>query len=495
MFANLHQRSMRTMPTPVTALFPSPTPRTASRIRLLGPWLRGPAVGLLTVVMLAFVLGSPVQAASATDFAGAYFEIMSANEKTAHFSILPAGQCTRLDLHCSVQVTNRNGTVPDPDKKGPTEAWKDQLEACKAPTAATENSRNAAFDNCWDGKFPIYDLVWPNFTLATPFEISPHCEPFDDECAEKLHFCYNAADCASVLFKSSRWTAVSELWSAVDGCFYSDEWDRMWECADLALWYWFDAHVPRSNAYRTMDFVRKEMRGFILTDYADGIGNVQDADSAARTNAKLLDRYIDDWDRRVPLSIFRPMPEVETDGPRFQPVGTQFLTVDFTSYLESWAASPFRICDTVIGCLNAEVDSGAFRTYMRNFHIVIEDSHVLNCMDRKGWNVDSATAVKFDNPTLAMCDERIRAAAKYCPDKNTGILIELLHLWDMGPLKGLVPDQLAYAVRQMVEEARDRTPECLCAAGYKEHNFVVADHASSNPWAETGALRTKDVCD
>ena len=65
----------------------------------------------------------------------------------------------------------------------------------------------------------------------------------------------------------------------------------------------------------------------------------------------------------------------------------------------------------------------------------------------------------------------------------------------MGPLKGLVPDQLAYAVRQMVEEARDRTPECLCAAGYKEHNFVVADHASSNPWAETGALRTKDVCD
>ena len=106
------------------------------------------------------------------------------------------------------------------------------------------------------------------------------------------------ADCASVLFKSSRWTAVSEIWSAVDGCFYSDEWDRMWECADLALWYWFDAHVPRSNAYRTMDFVRKEMRGFILTDYADGIGNVQDADSAARTNAKLLDRYIDDWDRR-----------------------------------------------------------------------------------------------------------------------------------------------------------------------------------------------------
>ena len=132
---------------------------------------------------------------------------------------------------------------------------------------------------------------------------------------------------------------------------------------------------------------------------------------------------------------------------------------------------------------------------MRNFHIVIEDSHVLNCMDRLGWNVDSATAVKFDNPILALCDERIRTAAKYCPAKNTGILRELVLLWDMGLFRNLVADQLAVSIRSIVEEARDRTPECLCAAGFKEHNFVVADHLSSNPWAETGALRTKDVCD
>ena len=486
---------MRTTPAPATLHRPIPHSLRVSIPRHLEPWWRGTAIGLLTAVLLAFVFGNPVQATDATDFAGSYFEIMSVNEKTAHFSILPAGQCTRLDLHCSVQVTNRNGTVPDPDKKGPLQAWKDQLEACTEPTADTENSRNAAFDNCWDGKFPIYDLVWPNFTLAPPFEISPHCEAYDDECAEKLHFCYNAADCASVLFKSSRWTGVSEMWSAVDGCFYSDDWDRMWECADDALWYWLDTHVPRSHAYRTMDAVRKDLRGFILVDYADNIDNVLDADSAARTNARLLDRYLAAWDRRTPESIFRPMPSVETDGPVFKPVGTDYLTVDFTSYLESSSANPFRICNTVIGCLNAEVDSGGFRSYMRNFHIVIQDSHVLHCMDRFGWDVTSAPAVRFDNPSLALCDERIRAAAKYCPAQDTGLLIELVHLWDIGPLKGLVPLQLAQSVLQSVEEARDRTPECLCAAGYKEHNFVVADHASSSPWAETGALRTKDVCD
>lgn len=457
-------------------------------------WLNGTAVGLLAAFLLMFVFGSPVKAASATDFAGSYFEILSATEKTAHFSILSAGQCTRLDLHCSVQVTVRNRTIPNLDKKSLTAAWTDQLDACSVSATADENSRNAAFHACWDDKFPIYDLVWPNFTLAPAFEISPYCEPFDDVCAEKLHFCYNAADCASVLFKSSGWTRVSELWSDVDGCFYSDDWDRMWECADDALWLWLNTHVPRSNAYRTMDFVRPNLRGFILLDYSDNISDVLDADSAARTNAKLLDQYIADWERRTPRSIFRPMSEVENAGPVFRPLGSH-LTVGFTSYLESAAAESIEVCNTVFGCLNAEVDSDMFRSYMRNFHIVIEDSHVLNCMDRLGWNVDSTPAVKFDNPILALCDERIRTAAKYCPDKNTGILRELVLLWDMGLFRNLVDDQLAVTVRLFVEEARDRTPECLCAAGFKEHNFVIADHASSSPWAETGALRTKDVCD
>ena len=466
--------------------------RTLSRKRKT--WLSGAAVGLLAAFLLMFVFGSPVKAASATDFAGSYFEILSATEKTAHFSILPAGQCIRLDIHCSVQVMIRNRTIPNLDKKSLTAAWTDQLDACHAPAAADENSRNAAFHTCWDDKFPIYDLVWPNFALVPSFEISPHCEPFNDECAEKLHFCYNAADCASVLFKSSGWTRVSELWSAVDGCFYSNDWDRMWECADDALWIWLDTHVPRSSAYRTMDFIRPDLRGFILLDYADGLSDVLDADSAARTNAKLLDRYIADWDRRAPRSMFRPMPEVDNDGPVFRPLGSH-LTVAFTSYLESSAAQSIEVCNTVLGCLNAEIDSGMFRTYMRNFHIVIEDSHVLNCMDRLGWNVDSVPAVAFDNPILALCDERIRTAAKYCPAKNTGILRELVLLWDMGLFRNLVADQLAASVRLIVEEARDRTPECLCAAGFKEHNFVIADHASSNPWAETGALRTKNVCE
>ena len=96
-------------------------------------WLSGAAVGLLAAFLLVFVFGSPVKAASATDFADGYFEILSATEKTAHFSILPAGQCTRLDIHCSVQVTIRNGTIPNLDKKSPTAAWTDQLEACQCP--------------------------------------------------------------------------------------------------------------------------------------------------------------------------------------------------------------------------------------------------------------------------------------------------------------------------------------------------------------------------
>ena len=147
----------------------------------------------------------------------------------------------------------------------------------------TKNSRNAAFHTCWDDKFPIYDLVWPNFTLAPAFEISPYCEPFDEECAEKLHFCYNAADCASVLFKSSGWTQVSELWVRGRRLLLQQRLGS--PCGSVPTtpsgsgW---NTHVPRSSAYRTMDFVRPDLRGFILLDYADGISDVLDADSLAR---------------------------------------------------------------------------------------------------------------------------------------------------------------------------------------------------------------------
>lgn len=79
--------------------------------------------------------------------------------------------------------------------------------------------------------------------------------------------------------------------------------------------------------------------------------------------------------------------------------------------------------------------------------------------------------------------------------EDTGASDDLFTMWDKGLLRGLLPDAFAQGLRIQVERARDRTPECLCAAGFLETNFVVTSENTAGPWEYSGALRTQDVCD
>ena len=311
-------------------------------------------------------------------------------------------------------------------------------------------------------------------------------------CAEELRVCYNANDCDDNEFERKPWDQVGELWEEAGSCLYDDDDEDVWECLDDALDDWLDDNMHSNDDYDDLEDEEEDDRGFTLEDYEDDLDDVGNRPSTRRSET-VLERYQRQWAARTPISIYQSMNEVDTHGPSFRSTADEYLTVNFTTFLES--TSPYQICNTTIGCVTVTTYSNTFRSYMQNLHIVIQDRSVMRCMDRAGWDVDDDHAIPFDNPDLIFCDERIKVANEVCPAKDTGASDDLFAMWDTGLLRGILPDSFAQGLRLQVERARDRTPECLCAAGFAENNFVVTPENTEGPWERSGALRTEDVCD
>ena len=374
--------------------------------------------------------------------------------------------------------------------------WKEALEDRLAEQTSCvqtgdDDLRYRDFERCWPDTF---NVTWPTINPDDDFEITPYCKRGDDVCAEELRVCFNAHDCDDNDYERRSWTQVGELWEEADSCLYDDDDDEdIWECLDEALDDWLDDHMGRNDDYDDLEDERENRRGFTLEDYEDDLDDVGDEQPRGRASETVLERYQRQWAARTPTSIYQSMNEVDTRGPSFRLTADEFLTVNFTTFLES--TSPYQICNTTIGCVTVTTYSNTFRSYMQNLHIIIQDRSVLRCMDRAGWDVDDDHVIPFDNPDLIFCDERIKVANEVCPAKDTGASDDLFAMWDTGLLRGILPDSFAQGLRLQVERARDRTPECLCAAGFAENNFVVTPENTEGPWERSGALRTEDVCD
>ncbi len=231
---------------------------------------------------------------------------------------------------------------------------------------------------------------------------------------------------------------------------------------------------------------RESRRGFTLEDYENDLDDV--GGRPTRHSKTVLERYQRQWASRTPTPIYQSI-AVDTRGPSFRLTAAEYLTVNFTAFLESTA--PYQIRNTTIGCVTVTTYSNTFRSYMQNLHVIIQDRSVMRCMDRAGWDVEDDHAIPFDNPDLIVCDERIRIANQVCPAKDTGAGNNLFTMWDTDLLRGILPDSFAQGLRLQVERARDRTPECLCAAGFAENNFVVTPENTEGPWERSGAVRTR----
>ena len=446
---------------------------------------------LLGTILIAAGMTSVSLANTNTTWGDSYFDVVEASSGTAHFAINTS--CDDTDENCTVSV---RGTLDSQFNIGTSDAnWAAALNAC-TPDASSGDSRYEDFEQCWVKDTALgtgFDVEWPSINPSDDFEITPYCKSGDDVCAEELIVCFNAADCDDNSHSDKAWDEIGELWEEAGSCLFDDDDDDVWECIDDALDDWFDDHMGRNDDYDDLEDEREDRRGFTLEDYEDDLDDVGDAQPRGRASETVLERYQRQWASRIPTSIYQSMNEVDTHGPSFRLTADEYLTVNFTTYLESTA--PYQICNTTIGCVTVTTYSNTFRSYMQNLHVVIQDRSVLRCMDRAGWDVDDDHAIPFDNPDLILCDERIQVANEVCPAKDTGASDDLFAMWDTGLLKGILPDSFAQGLRLQVERARDRTPECLCAAGFEERNFVVTPENTEGPWERSGALRTEDVCD
>ena len=453
---------------------------------------------LLGTVLIAVGMTSVSLARTETEFHGTNdFIILEATSTKAYFTI--DDDCDDIDENCTVVVI-RNPGHQDTDNNGYEDEWKDEVDnpnCLNLPLRSGESGRNKDFDTCWAG-VPAdagFVIEWPVINPDDDFEITPYCQSGDEVCAEELIVCYNAGDCEDNSFyrnQQTDFTQVGDLWDEAGSCLYDDDEDDVWECLDDALDDWLDDNMRSNDDYDDLEDEEEDERGFTLEDYENDLDDVGNRPSTRRSET-VLERYQRQWAARTPTSIYQSMNEVDTRGPSFRLTADEFLTVNFTAFLES--NSPYQICNTTIGCVTVTTYSNTFRSYMQNLHIVIQDRSVLRCMDRAGWDVDDDHVIPFDNPDLIFCDERIKVANEVCPAKDTGASDDLFAMWDTGLLRGILPDSFAQGLRLQVERARDRTPECLCAAGFADNNFVVTPENTEGPWERSGALRTEDVCD
>ncbi len=450
---------------------------------------------LLGTILIAAGMTS-VSLANRTYYYGEYFGVVEADSDYAWFSITQS--CDDIDENCAVKV---EGT-PGGSGNDYTQRWVDELSraatltTCEFSAFEYGNDRMYAdFENCWEQRKSGFTVLWPIIHPDDDFEITPYCKRGDDVCAVELRICFNAADCENNNFRRRDWSQVGELWDEFGNlfelpCLYEDDEDDLWVCIDDEFEDWRSDYLDdRYDDYDDLEDVEEEERGFTLDDYENDLNDVGGDRPSTRRSETVSERSQQQGASRTSTPIYQP---VDTQGPSFRPTRDAYLTVNFTAYLET--NSPYRICNTAIGCFTVATLSNTFRRNMQNLHIVIQDTGVLSCMGRVGWDVGNNHAIAFDDANLIACDSRIRTANQVCPAKDTGASGDLFTMWDTGLLRGILFDTDAQAHRLQVERAQDRTPECLCTAGFLESHFVVTANDTVGPWDRSSAQRTENVC-
>ena len=467
----------------------------------------------LSSALASLLLSSVALAATSTDPGGDYWEILDAHSTYAEFSLLDEDECDasedRNERYCTV-IVRETGSTSSSRKSATTSSdstWATVFEdVCGSGTNEVSGSParySDEFEDCWDAA--NFDVEWPVITLREDFEITPHCQRNDDECAVELEVCYSADDCdqddndESDYRDADSFSEIGWLWDRADNCIYDEDDDEVWECIDDEFQDWLDDELSRSDDYDDLlEEVARRDPGFVIERYSDDLNDVGSGSSSSSGGSQTtIQRYQRQWDSATPRAILREASEVDTSGLSFRPTVEEYLTLDFTAYLEGGPST--RVCNTSIGCFNLVGRSGFFRQYMQGFHIVLDERSnrkVVDCVDNKGWDVDDDHVIPFNHAYLVECDERVKKAVDTCPAAGLGTQYILFEMYDIGLLNGIITDQTAQQMRRDLERARVVAPECLCAAGFEEKDMVVSTHAESDPWATVGAARrADDVCD
>lgn len=438
---------------------------------------------LLGTILITAGLTSVSLASTPTDFEGSWFDVIEARSTYAWFSI--TRDCDDIDENCAVRV---RGTPSGTDTN--EENWAAELadtDTDNCDTEARGDDRWERFQNCWESVKSAdgFTVEWPVIRPDDDFEITPYCKRGDSVCAEELRVCFNAADCDGNSYGRKDWTEMGELWDEAGSCLYDDNDDDVWECIDDALDDWLDDNMRSGDDYNDLDDEEDDTRGFTLEDYENDLSQVGNRPYAPRRQPTY-----------VPPAppVYQP-PSYQPSHPPAQPrySGTLYLDavyVNYGGYLDT--ASGFGECNTQQGCIRVIGSGTGMSSHLGRVFIQITDPQTRSCLSGHGIPYSGPTVMEFDDPRLQACDSRIATANGACPTRGIGVKEELLRMYNLGLLRGLLSPTHAQILRQEVDSARSQAADCLCRSGFSNRDFVSV--AVGNPWDYNADARQPLLC-
>ena len=430
---------------------------------------------LLGTILITAGMTSVSLANEETTFHGSYFDLVKSSASRAYFAIDTS--CDQTDENCTVMV---RGT-PEDDGDANTNNWIVELNECNDNRSGDGRYRD--FEECWEGKTEALSIDWPTIHPDDDFEITPYCQRGDEVCAEELRVCFNAADCDDNNFQRTSWSQKGELWDEAGSCLYDSDDDDVWECLDDALDDWLDDNMHSNDDYSDLDDEEEDTRGFALEDYENDLDRVGNRPYTPRRQPTPV----------PPAPVYQPtfQPSYPPAQPRHS--GTLYLDavyVNYGGYLDT--ASGFGECNTAQGCISVIGSGTGMSGHLGRVFIQITDPQTRSCLSAQGIPYSGPTVMEFDDPVLQACDSRIATANGACPTRGIGVKEELLRMYNLGLLRGLLSPAHAQVLRSEVDSARRQAADCLCRSGFSNRDFVSV--ATGNPWDYNADARQPLLC-
>ena len=452
---------------------------------------------LMACLLTVLVSTSPVLA----EHEGSQFDIIDTNsERSSKWSTRGCTNDDDQDDGCYVEISAKSDLREDltteyekPEVDTWMEAWENVFEdLCHNDVDNDDDydEQNKDFNDCWeDGDG---EVEWPIVKPSEDFEATGFCKSGDRYCAINIDICYNADECDGSNSTDDEFDAddgqQAKFWDDNSSCLYDVSSSKFTECVNRGLKRVYDK-LARNNRFGYAN-LRSELedQGVDIDGYTTSLSDVED-------RSYFGDEYLS-W----PHS---PTPTPVPPAPLAPPVfylpapppysGTLYLDAIYANYGDYLdTASGSSECNTLQGCMRVFGSGHGMSSYLGRVFIKITDWQIRSCLAARGIPSAGPRVMEFDAPELKACDTRIATANAACPTRGVGVKDELLRMYDLGLLRGLLSPTHAQILRQEVASARIQAANCLCQSGFSNQDFVSV--AAGNPWDYNADPRQPLLC-
>lgn len=458
--------------------------------------------GILVACLLTVLVST---SAVLADHAGSQFEIIEG--KDDRYSKWETRGCTNSDDQddgCYVKITAQSDLEDDLETAYADnsidnwqEAWEKVFEMhCHNGRDAVDDDddydeQNKAFNDCWeDGDG---EVEWPIVKPSEDFEATGFCKSGDRYCAIEIEICYNADECDGSRSSDDEFDtddgAQAEFWDDNSSCLYDVSSSRFTECINRGLKRVYD-QLARNGRFGYSNLQSElEDQGVNIDGYSTSLSDVENRNY-------FRDEYLNQpYGYRPQPTPVPPPPVYQLPSPPAQPrhSGTLYLDAVYVSYGDYLdTALGYGECNTAQGCIRVIGSGQGISSHLGRVFIQITDRQTRSCLSAQGIPYSGPTVMEFDDPLLQACDSRIATANGACPTRGIGVKEELLRMYNLGLLRGLLSPAHAQVLRSEVDSARRQAADCLCRSGFSNRDFVSV--AVGNPWDYNADVRQPLLC-